>query len=259
MTEPHAAPADTERLSFVGSTGASLAGVLHPPAGEAKGSVLLSHCFTCGKDLHTSTRLARALATAGYAALRFDFTGLGESEGDFTDHTVASNVGDLTRAATALIERGYGPCGLLGHSLGGAAALLAAERLKTVRSVVVLGAPSQPAHVRHLLADAEGAIRREGEAVVEIAGRPFPISEAFLDDLEACDTQGRIAALDRPLLVVHAVDDAVVPVAEGERIFAQASQPKGFWPVLGADHLLSDRTRAATVAELVVDWFDATL
>ena len=250
-----------EHLTFTGSTGATLAGALHLPEGEqpAKGSVLLAHCFTCGKDLHTSTRLARALADAGYAALRFDFTGLGESEGDFADHTVASNVGDLTRAATALIERGYGPCGLLGHSLGGAAALLAAERLKTVRSVVVLGAPSQPAHLRHLLSEAEATVRREGEAVVEIGGRPFPVSQALFDDLEAHDAQRRVAELGRPLLVVHAVDDAVVPIAEAERTFAHAAQPKGFWPVLDADHLLSDRARAAAVAARIVDWFDATL
>lgn len=248
----------TEQLTFPGSEGDRLSGVLHVPD-EPIGSVLLAHCFTCSKDLHTSTRLARALADAGYAALRFDFTGLGESEGEFADKTLATNVGDVTRAAATLVERGYGPCGMLGHSLGGAAVLLAAHRTKTVRSIVLLGAPSTPEHVSHLFADAEEQIRGEGEAVVEIAGRPFAISRAFLDDLAAHDAEGRIGALDRPLLVVHAVDDEVVPVTEGEAIFAAARQPKGFYPVLGTDHLLTDRRKAADVARVVIGWFSHTL
>ena len=248
----------TERIEFTGSAGARLAGVLHAPA-QASASILLAHCFTCSKDLHTSIRLAEGLAEAGFAVLRFDFTGIGESGGEFDEKTLSTNVGDLTRAATALIERGAGPCGLLGHSLGGAAALLAAHRLKTVRSVVVLGAPASPAHVTGLFVEAETEIRARGEAVVEIAGRPFPISLEFLDDLEVHEAERRTAALGRPLLVVHAVDDEVVPVAEGERVFAAARQPKGFEPVLGADHLLTDRAKAAEVAGLVAGWFSRTL
>jgi putative redox protein len=249
----------TETVRFPGSTGAQLEGVLHTPEQDAKGSILLAHCFTCSKDLHTMTRLARGLTDAGYAVLRFDFTGLGTSEGEFVETSISHDVRDLVAAATALIARGFGPCGLLGHSLGGAAALLAAERLRTVRSIVVLGAPATASHVRRLLADQEPAIRAEGQATVTIGGRSFPIGVGFLDDLDAHDQLDHITALARPLLVIHAVDDATVEVAEGERIFAAAAQPKGFVPLLGTDHLLTDRAAAEDALRIVTDWFDRTL
>ena len=249
----------TETLHFAGSTGARLEGALHTPEGPARGSVLLAHCFTCSKDLHTMTRLARGLAEAGYAVLRFDFTGLGDSGGDFGETSISHDVRDLVAAATTLIERGYGPCGLLGHSLGGAASLLAAERLRTVRSIVVLGAPSTASHVRRLVAEHEPTIRAEGRATVTIAGRSFPIGVGFLDDLDAHDQLDHITALNRPLLVVHAVDDATVPVTEGERIFAAAEQPKGFVPLLGTDHLLQAREAAEDALSVIADWFDRTL
>jgi alpha-beta hydrolase superfamily lysophospholipase len=250
---------ETTDLHFPGSTGAELAGVLHTPDERARGSVLLAHCFTCSKDVHTMTRLARGLSAAGYAVLRFDFTGLGDSGGEFSATTLSHNVRDLTAAATTLIEHGYGPCGLLGHSLGGAAGLLAAARLKTVRSVVVLGAPADPAHVRRLFVDHEEAIRRDGEAVVSIGGRPFPIAQSFLDDLAAHDASAQTAALGRPLLVVHAIDDEVVDIDQGERIFAAAHQPKGFHPLLRGDHLVTDRKVAEEVLDVVRSWFDRTL
>jgi len=248
----------TESLEFVGAAGAKLAGVLQLPTGAPSGSVLLAHCFTCSKDLHTMTRLSRSLVDGGYAVMRFDFTGLGESAGDFSSTTVATNIGDLTRAAVALIEKGYGPCALVGHSLGGAASLLAAHRLKTVRSVAVIGAPSSPAHVRHLFETGEAEIRRLGKADVSIGGRTFAVSADFLDDLAAHDQDRRIADLGRPLLVVHAVEDEVVPIEEGERIFATARQPKGFIPILGADHLLTDRSAAERVGQTVLAWLDGT-
>lgn len=249
----------TEELSFPGSSGTPLAGVLHLPDGGTHGSILLAHCFTCSKDLHTMTRLARGLSEAGYAVLRFDFTGLGDSGGEFSETTVSTSVRDLVRAATALVERGYGPCGMVGHSLGGAATLLAARRLHTVRSVAVVGAPSTPDHIRRLLTDHEEDIRRDGEAVVSIGGRPFPIALAFLEDLAAHDEAGDVARLGRPLLVVHAVDDAEVDVTEGEAIFAAAAQPKAFEPVLDADHLLTSKASADTVLEILTGWFDRTL
>lgn len=249
----------TEEIAFPGSTGATLSGILHIPEGPARGSVLLAHCFTCSKDLHTVTRLAGALAAGGYAALRFDFTGLGQSAGSFADSTVSHDVRDLARAATALIERGYGPCAIIGHSLGGAATLLAAHRIKTVRSVAVIGAPSSPDHVRHLLVDDEDRIRADGSAVVDIGGRPFPIAVGFLEDLDTHDQLQAVADLGRPLLVVHAVDDEVVPVAEGERIFAAAAQPKAFVPLLDTDHLVSARASADILAAVLVSWLNQTL
>jgi putative redox protein len=249
----------TEPLTFRGATGAQLAGVLHRPDSTPRGSVVLAHCFTCSKDLQISTRLARGLTTAGYVVLRFDFTGVGDSGGDFADKTVTNNVRDLVAAAGALIRRGYGPCAMVGHSLGGAATLLAAQRTKTVRSVVVVGAPASPRHIERLIADARSDIRRHGTAMVAIGGRAFPISTSFLDDLATHDQTGQVAALDRPLLVVHAVDDEVVDIAEGERIFAAAAQPKGFMPLLGSDHLVTSRAAAQRLAAVIVDWLDATL
>lgn len=249
----------TETITFPGSAGAPLTGVLHHPTGDVAGSVLLAHCFTCSKDLHTMTRLARALCEGGYVVLRFDFTGLGRSGGEFSATTVSSNVRDLVRAATTLIERGYGPCAMVGHSLGGAATLLAASRVRTVRSIAVVGAPASPGHVRRLLRDNEEAIRRQGQATVDIGGRPFPISLEFLEDLDRHDEERVVADLGRPLLVVHAVDDATVEVAQGERIFAAAGQPKAFVPVLDADHLLTSPRAASQVAATLVEWFRRTL
>lgn len=249
----------TEELSFPGSKGSPLAGVLHHPEDQARGSILMAHCFTCSKDLHTMSRLSRGLAEAGYAVLRFDFTGLGQSGGEFSETTVSSNVGDLARAALTLIQRGFGPCGLIGHSLGGAAGLLAAHRLKTVRSIAVIGAPSSPVHIRNLLSTSELKIRREGDAIVTIAGREFPISQEFLADLDTHDSNERIAELGRPLLVLHAVEDEIVEVEHGEAIFAAARQPKAFIPLLGTDHLLSDRAAAENALHALVDWFNRTL
>lgn len=252
-------PGKTRQVTFPGSTGAKLAGVLHVPDGPVAGSVLMAHCFTCSKNVHTMTRLSGGLCDAGFAVLRFDFTGIGDSGGDFSGKTVSNNVRDLVAAATALIREGFGPCGLLGHSLGGAACLLAARRLKTVRSVVVLGAPATPSHVRRLFIDAEDQIAREGQAMVSIAGRSFPISRGFVEDLDQHDQGEEVAALGRPLLVIHAVDDEVVEVAQGERIFAEARQPKAFHPLLNADHLLTRRQAADEVVDVASRWFLHTL
>lgn len=244
---------------FPGSTGARLAGVLHLPEGQPLGSLLLPHCSTCSKDLHTLTRLARGLTAAGYGVMRFDFTGIGDSGGSFADKTVTRNVADLVAAARLLLERGFGPCAMVGHSLGGAATLLAARQLHTVRSVIVVGAPSSPAHVRGLIAGSEAQIRSTGTAEVEIGGRQFPISAAFLDDLERHEQEAHVAQLRRPLLVLHAVDDEVVPISEAEANFAAASQPKAFWPLLDTDHLVSGRAAAERLLAAVTLWLTGTL
>ena len=247
----------SSELTFTGGSGAQLAGVLHTPDEEQpRGSVLLAHCFTCSKDLQTMTRLAGGLEEAGYAVLRFDFTGLGDSGGEHATTSVSRDVRDLVAATTALIDRGFGPCGLLGHSMGGAAALLAAGRLHTVRSVAVLGAPSTPSHITHLLGD---STPERDEVAVTIAGRSFTLARSFFDDLDRHDQDAAVADLGRPLLVLHPTEDRTVDIGEGERIFAQASQPKGFLPLVGADHLLTDRAQAAKALGLVRAWFDATL
>ncbi len=248
-----------EEVRFIGGSAAELSGVLHRPVERAKGSVLLAHCFTCSKDIHTMTRLASALSDAGFAAFRFDFTGRGESDGDFAKKTLSGNVSDVVRAATTLIEMGFGPCGLIGHSLGGAAAILAANKLKTVRSLVTIGAPSNANHVRHLFADSEAELLRDGRAEVRIGGRTFDLEASFVHDLETHDVLEAVASLDRPYLVVHADDDTTVPITEAEALFAAAKGHKSFVRYPDGGHLFGDRQHADRMTSDVVDWFESTL
>ncbi len=196
------------------------------------------------------TRLANGLADAGYAALRFDFTARGESGGDFRHKTLSGNVSDLVRAATHLIQMGFGPCALIGHSLGGAAAILAAHRLKTVRSLVTIGAPSDASHVRHLLSS---------DTEVNIAGRVFEIEPTFVNDLVCHDVISRTSQLGRPYLIVHAKDDTIVDFSNGQRLFDAAVAPKRLLALEEGGHLLGPRASAEAVLEAIVDWFDETL
>ena len=248
-----------EPVRFVGGSGHELAAELGIPDGQVRGGVLLAHCFTCSKDLHTMTRLSRGLLSSGWAVLRFDFTGIGESDGDFADKTVTRNVQDLVEAAAFLTGRVDAPLCLLGHSLGGAAALLAAERIGNVASIAVLCAPSTPVHMRAALSHVVDEVEETGIVNVTIAGRQFPISAGFFADLERHEQRKAVADLGCPLLVVHALDDEVVPVEDGEANFAAARQPKAFMPMLSTDHLISDRRRAEEVVEHVVAWFDRTV
>lgn len=205
------------------------------------------------------SRLASGLADGGYATLRFDFTGLGESGGDFAETSVSANVADLTRAATTLIEMGFGPCGLIGHSLGGAASILAARKLKTVRSLVTVGAPASTGHVVHLFADHVDDLLSAGRATVTVAGRSFDLNAEFVHDLGAHDVLTEAAQLDRPYLVVHARDDDVVPFANAEQLFAAAGEPKRLAVFDTGGHLFSDRTIAEDVLATILDWFDESL
>lgn len=205
------------------------------------------------------TRLATGLAEAGYAALRFDFTGIGESSGDFAEKTVSANVSDLSRAAASLIAEGFGPCAMIGHSLGGAAAVLAVHRLKTVRSLVTIGAPSDVGHVRHLFADDVDELAETGRAVVTISGRSFELEQGFVDDLDAHDVLEAAANLGRPYLVVHAKDDDVVGFEHGQALFDAASEPKRLHALETGGHLLGPRSAADEALTEIVDWFDETL
>ena len=245
----------TEVMSFVGGAGAQLEGVLHRAEGEPKGAVLLAHCFSCGKDLHTTTRLANALARAGYAALRFDFTGLGDSGGAFETTSVSSNVSDLTRAAVALIERGFGPCAIVGHSLGGAASILAASRLKTLDAVATIAAPSTVTHVQHLFTEQIPTIRMEGKAEVSVGGAPFCLGEPFLDDLDNHDVLDAAAEIEVPYLAIVGTADNVVDPSNGHALAAAAPDSRVF-EVEGADHLFSNRDHADQVAEALISFLD---
>lgn len=258
MIERPADRPETEEIRFIGGNGVELAAILHRPVERARGSVLMAHCFTCSKDIHTMTRLAKALTDAGFAAFRFDFTGLGESDGDFAKKTLSGNVSDVSRAATTLVEMGFGPCGLIGHSLGGAAALLSATRLKTVRSVVTISAPSEATHVKHLFATDQLELA-QGRTDVTIGGRTFELETEFLHDLENHDVVDAAAQLDRPYMVVHAADDQVVAFSEGERLYGAAGEPKRFTRYETGGHMFADRAAADVLAEDVSNWFAETL
>ncbi len=238
----------------MGAGGATLAGVVRRPDGAVAGAALIAHCFTCGKDLHTTARLAKALTRAGWLTMTFDFTGLGESGGDFGDTTVGTEVGDITRAAVTLIERDAGPCLLIGHSLGGAAAVLAADRLKTVDRVIAVASPVDVEHVGHLFAEAPGL--DDGSVCATIGGRTFRIGPEFQADLERHDVATAAAALDRPFLVVEAGADTVVGPDQTRGLAAAGGAE--LITVDGADHLFSGVEASTALAEAVLGWLDRT-
>jgi uncharacterized OsmC-like protein/pimeloyl-ACP methyl ester carboxylesterase len=244
----------TERFQFTGSEGQQLAAALDTPEGGIRAYALFAHCFTCGKDVLAAKRIAVALAAKGIAVLRFDFTGLGSSEGDFANSTFASNVADLVRAADHLRETGKAPAILIGHSLGGAAILAAAAQIPDARAVVTIAAPSDPAHVTGLFADRIEDIRKHGRAEVSLAGRPFTITRQFLDDIAEHGLMAHVARLHKALLVMHAPTDDTVGIDNATRIFVTAKHPKSFVSLAGADHLLTDRRDAAYVAEIIAAW-----
>ncbi len=247
-----------ELVTFPGSSGA-LSGNLQIPEQTLKGAVLLSHCFTCSKSLKITRRLATGIEAGGYAVLRYDFTGLGESEGDFAETTVTTNIADITAAAQYLEGRGFGNCAMVGHSLGGAATLLAAEGVPDARAVVAVSAPAGPEHVTHLFTQEDiGAALEQGRATVSIAGRKFDISGEFFEDMKNLCIE-RNARLNRPLLVVHGPPDTIVPITEGHKIFDTAPHPKWFAAIPDADHLFSKPETADKAAAAIVAFLDVFL
>jgi uncharacterized OsmC-like protein/alpha/beta superfamily hydrolase len=244
----------TERFQFTGSEGQQLAAALDSPDGPVRAYALFAHCFTCGKDVLAAKRIAVALATKGIAVLRFDFTGLGSSEGDFANSTFSSNVADLVRAADHLRTTRQAPALLIGHSLGGAAILAAADQIPDAKAVVTIAAPSDPTHVMGQFADSIEKIRKEGQAEVSLAGRPFTIKREFLDDIAEQGLMSHVAKLHKALLVMHSPTDDTVGIDSATRIFVTAKHPKSFVSLAGADHLLSDRRDSAYVAEVIAAW-----
>jgi putative redox protein len=243
-----------ERFQFQGSEGQQLAAALDTPEGPVRACALFAHCFTCGKDVLAAKRIAVALAARGIAVLRFDFTGLGSSEGDFANSTFSSNVADLVRAADHLRKIYAAPALLIGHSLGGAAVLAAASQIPDAKAVVTIAAPSDPAHVTGLFADSVETIRQQGEAEVSLAGRPFRIKRAFLDDIAEHSLMGHVTRLHKALLVMHAPTDDTVGIDNATRIFVAARHPKSFVSLAGADHLLSDRRDSLYAADVIAAW-----
>jgi len=244
----------SEKLSFTGADGQELAARFERPRGRTEAMALFAHCFTCTKDIFAAARIAAGLAARGIAVLRFDFTGLGHSEGEFANTNFSSNVDDLVAAADHLRAHQEAPKIVIGHSLGGAAVLAAAGRMPEVLAVATIGAPAEPAHVRHLFQAARPEIEAKGEAEVLLAGRPFTIKKQFLEDIEAARLEAAIGGLRKALLVFHAPRDGTVGIENAGRIFAAAKHPKSFVSLDDADHLLSRREDAAYVAEVLAAW-----
>lgn len=245
----------TEKFSFRGAAGQMLDGRLERPRyGAPRAAALFAHCFTCTKQSHAATRIAAALAAKGIAVLRFDFTGLGGSEGDFANAGFASNIEDLVAAAGALHEAGLPVELLVGHSLGGAAVIAAAGELAEVKAVATIGAPFTTTHVFEHFGSAIEEIEREGEAEVTIGGRPFRIARSFLEQGRDQQQDKRLGELGRPLLICHAPDDDVVSVDDAGHIFRAARHPKSFVALDGADHLLSEAGSAEYAAGIVAAW-----
>jgi len=241
-------------VEFPGSAGHNLAARLEVPEGEPRGYAMFAHCFTCSKNSKAASRIARALTGSGIAVLRFDFTGLGDSDGDFANTNFSSNVDDLVAAAEYLEREHRAPTLLIGHSLGGAAVIAAAERVSSVRAVATIGAPSDPSHVTALFDSAVDSIAEDGEAEVQLAGRTFRIRRQLLDDLAGQRQHERIAGLDRALLVLHAPLDEIVGIDNAREIFEAARHPKSFVALDGADHLLTDAADSAFAASMIAAW-----
>lgn len=246
----------TEKATFAGADGQQLSARLDLPPGPPRAVALFAHCFSCGKDLKSARRLSARLTDRGFAVMRFDFTGLGNSEGDFADTNFSSNVADLLAAADWLRQSYGAPSLLIGHSLGGAAVLAAASRIPELTAVATIGAPADPAHVTHLFSCALDEIEENGVADVSIAGRAFTVKKQFLDDVAGVQMADALAALQIPLLIMHAPDDTIVGIENAETLFGQASFPKSFVALDGADHLLSAAARAEYAADVLASWAD---
>ncbi len=243
------------KMTFTGARGEELVARAElPPDGEPRAWALFAHCFTCSKDLKSAVRLSRALAAERIGVFRFDFTGLGESAGDFADTNFSSNVGDLVAAAEFMERELEAPRILVGHSLGGAAVLQAAREIPSSAAVATLGAPADPGHVlRHMEGSLE-EIRQEGQAEVTLSGRTFSVRRQFVEDLESANMEETIGALDRALLIFHSPLDQVVGIENAARIFQAARHPKSFVSLDRADHLLLDPEDARYAGVVLAAW-----
>lgn len=244
----------SEKITFKGSLGEDLAARLDRPDGSVKAYALFAHCFTCSKDIFAASRIADGLTQHGIAVLRFDFTGLGASEGEFANTNFTSNIGDLIAAADYMRENLAAPKLLIGHSLGGAAVLAAAGRIAEAEAVCTIGAPADPSHTAHNFSDAVARIEEEGEAKVDLAGRPFTIKKQFLDDIREQKLLDAVGKLGKALLIFHAPLDEVVGIRNATDIFVAAKHPKSFVSLDDADHLLTKRADAAYCADVIAAW-----
>ncbi|NVO55660.1 OsmC family protein [Rhodobacteraceae bacterium B1Z28] len=244
----------TERITFAGHDGSQLAARLDLPDGPVLATALFAHCFTCSKDIPAARRISSRLAAMGIAVLRFDFTGLGHSGGEFANTTFTSNVEDLIAAAQYLAGRNMAPALLIGHSLGGAAVLRARAGIPSIKAVVTLGAPSDPGHVSHHFQEAMPQIQQDGSAEVTLGGRPFRIGKAFVDDISESTLTPTIADLKAALLILHAPRDETVSIENASAIFMAAKHPKSFVTLDDADHLITRAADAEYAADVITAW-----
>lgn len=246
---------NTSKVRFKNNEGKELVGYLELPTNQKPHNyVLFAHCFTCNKNFFAPKNISRALANTGYGVLRFDFTGLGESEGDFADTNFSGNVEDLIAASKFLAEEYEAPTILVGHSLGGAAVLFASKQIASVKAIATIGAPSAIKHVEGLLSDNIETIEKQGSARVNIGGRPFKIKKQFLDDLANHDLQEYLSNLDKALLILHAPQDRIVGIKNAEALYLAARHPKSFMSLDGADHLLSKQEDADYTGKVIAAW-----
>lgn len=244
-----------KNFHFEGAFGDKLAARIdYPDNKEPRSYILFAHCFTGSKDILATTRIAKALWLRGFAVCRFDFTGLGESEGDFSGSTFTSNIKDITLAAKYMRENFLAPTVLIGHSLGGAAVLAAAHELSDVRAVCTIGAPSDPKHVTHLFENAKDEIVQKGEAEINVGGRSFRLRKSFLEDLIWHKQEKLIRNLKKGLLIFHSPIDSVVGIENAANIYTAAKHPKSFISLAGADHMLSNKADTYYVAEVISAW-----
>lgn len=243
------------KVSFTNKDNEQLAGRLELPKDrEPHNFAIFAHCFTCSKNLIAVRNIGRALASAGFGVLRFDFTGLGESEGDFENTNFSGNVDDLIEAALFLEKNYKAPTLLIGHSLGGAASIFAATKIPSIKAVSVINSPSEPNHVMHLLKDDEDEIKRNGKAMVNLGGSNFTIKKQFLDDIQNNSLKSIISDFDKALLILHSPQDRVVEIKNAEKLYIAAHHPKSFVSLDGVDHLLSKQEDSQYVGDVIAGW-----
>lgn len=246
---------NNNKISFKNSEGLELSGYLELPLNKQPHSfVLFAHCFTCNKNYFAVKNISRALSKNGYGVLRFDFAGLGESDGDFADTTFSGNVEDLMSAAKYLEEKYSAPTLLIGHSLGGAAVIFAAAQLPQVKAVVTIGAPSSPVHVKHLLRSNLEEIREKGVAEVNVGGRNFTIKKDFLEDINTHNLSEFARGLKKAFLFMHSPQDKIVEVSNAEDLYRSVKHPKSFVSLDGADHLLTNKEDSIYAGNLIASW-----
>lgn len=248
------------RVRFENRRGEEMAGIFHEPEGEVRGGIVLSHCFTCSKDYKVLAWLGRALAEHGFVVLRFDFAGLGESEGDFGKTTLSDDVDDLETAVQWMLGQGHPVQVLAGHSMGGAAAILGAARIDRIKGIVAIASSAMPEEITRVLTpENRKELEKEGSATVSVMGRDFSITSEFFEDLKRHSPLATLQKWPGAFLVIHGTEDRIVDISKAEELFEAARQPKSFVALAGADHLLSKQDLAQHTAAAISLWFEASV